>query len=183
MARKYKKEAQAYRTISEAAEELDLQQHVLRFWETKFSVIRPVKLAGSRRYYRAQDIKILAAIKSLLYMRGYKISGVQRILKEKKIAGLLEEAQGGALSQNIAGLEDNVEQKLTKIIEQSEVARTQYFITDGNRALLENLRAELVVACSYLEDALKDSKEAVHGIKKESKPEPAIAINSKAIQS
>jgi DNA-binding transcriptional MerR regulator len=73
----------AFRTIGEVAEELDLPQHVLRFWETKFNQIRPVKRVGGRRYYRPEDVQLVAAIRVLLYSEGYTIRGVQRILKEQ----------------------------------------------------------------------------------------------------
>lgn len=73
----------AYRTISEVAEDLDLPQHVLRFWETRFSTIRPLKRGGGRRYYRPDDVALLRGIKHLLYGEGYTIKGVQRILKEQ----------------------------------------------------------------------------------------------------
>lgn len=82
------KSADAFRTISEAAEELDLPQHVLRFWETRFPQIRPLKRAGSRRYYRPRDIEILRLIKHLLYGEGYTIKGVQRVLKEQGASAL-----------------------------------------------------------------------------------------------
>jgi len=75
----------AFRTISEVAEELDLPQHVLRFWETRFSQIRPMKRGGGRRYYRPEDINLLRGIKHLLYGEGYTIRGVQRILKDDGI--------------------------------------------------------------------------------------------------
>lgn len=77
------KHADAYRTIGEAAEMLSLPQHVLRFWETRFSQIRPMKRSGGRRYYRPEDLELLAAIKHLLYGEGYTIKGVQRILKQQ----------------------------------------------------------------------------------------------------
>lgn len=77
------KSADAFRTISEVAEELDLPQHVLRFWETRFPQIKPMKRAGGRRFYRPTDIEILRAIRRLLYSEGYTIKGVQRILKEQ----------------------------------------------------------------------------------------------------
>ncbi len=76
------KSADAFRTISEAAEQLDLPQHVLRFWETRFTQIKPLKRAGGRRYYRPEDVELLAAIRHLLYSEGYTIRGVQRILKQ-----------------------------------------------------------------------------------------------------
>jgi DNA-binding transcriptional MerR regulator len=77
------KSADAFRTISEVAEELDLPQHVLRFWETRFPQIKPMKRAGGRRFYRPTDIEILRAVRRLLYSEGYTIKGVQRILKEQ----------------------------------------------------------------------------------------------------
>jgi DNA-binding transcriptional MerR regulator len=80
----------AFRTISEVAEELDVAQHVLRFWETKFHQIRPLKRGGGRRYYRPEDIDLLRQIKSLLYTEGYTIKGVQRLLRQVGVAGLLQ---------------------------------------------------------------------------------------------
>ena len=76
------KSPEAFRTISEVAEELDLPQHVLRFWETRFSQIKPMKRGGGRRYYRPEDVNLLKGIRFLLYGEGYTIKGVQRILKE-----------------------------------------------------------------------------------------------------
>jgi DNA-binding transcriptional MerR regulator len=77
------KSPDAFRTISEAATELRVPQHVLRFWETKFAQIKPMKRAGGRRYYRPNDIDILKGIRGLLYDEGYTIRGVQRIFKEE----------------------------------------------------------------------------------------------------
>ena len=77
------KSAEAFRTISEVADELDVPQHVLRFWESRFAQIRPVKRAGGRRYYRPDDVDLLRGIKHLLYGEGYTIRGVQRILREQ----------------------------------------------------------------------------------------------------
>lgn len=77
------KNPDAFRTISEVADELDLPQHVLRFWETRFSQIKPMKRGGGRRYYRRDDIDLLRGIKALLYDEGYTIRGVQRLLKEQ----------------------------------------------------------------------------------------------------
>lgn len=73
----------AFRTISEVAETLGVQQHVLRFWETKFSQIRPLKRGGGRRYYRPEDLALLQRIHELLYTQGYTIKGVQKLLKEQ----------------------------------------------------------------------------------------------------
>ncbi len=76
------KSAAAFRTISEVSEELDVPQHVLRFWEGKFSQVRPLKRGGGRRYYRPEDIDLLRRIRDLLYSEGYTIKGVQRLLRE-----------------------------------------------------------------------------------------------------
>ena len=77
------KSPEAFRTISEVASELDVPQHVLRFWETKFTQVRPVKRAGGRRYYRPDDIDLLRGIRALLYSDGYTIKGVQKLLREQ----------------------------------------------------------------------------------------------------
>ncbi len=79
------KSANAFRTISEASTELGLPQHVLRFWESKFNQIKPLKRGGNRRYYRPEDLEILKKIRSLLYEEGYTIKGVQRLFKEKNL--------------------------------------------------------------------------------------------------
>ena len=76
------KSAAAFRTISEVSDELDVPQHVLRFWEGKFSQVRPLKRGGGRRYYRPEDISLLRRIRDLLYSEGYTIKGVQRLLRE-----------------------------------------------------------------------------------------------------
>jgi DNA-binding transcriptional MerR regulator len=77
------KSPDAFRTISEAADELDLPQHVLRFWETRFPTIKPLKRGGGRRYYRPEDVLLLKGIRHLLYDQGFTIRGVQRILKDR----------------------------------------------------------------------------------------------------
>lgn len=78
------KSASAFRTISEVSAELDVPQHVLRFWETRFPQIRPLKRGGGRRYYRPEDVDLLRRIQSLLYKEGYTIRGVQRLLRESR---------------------------------------------------------------------------------------------------
>lgn len=85
----------AFRTIGEVAETLDLPQHVLRFWETKFIQIRPVKRAGGRRYYRPDEVQLVAAIRVLLYSEGYTIKGVQRILREQGARAVVAASLGG----------------------------------------------------------------------------------------
>jgi DNA-binding transcriptional MerR regulator len=83
--RAMEKSPDAFRTISEVADDLDLPQHVLRFWETRFAQIKPLKRGGGRRYYRPDDVDLLKGIRHLLYGEGYTIKGVQRILKEDGI--------------------------------------------------------------------------------------------------
>jgi DNA-binding transcriptional MerR regulator len=104
----------AFRTISEVADDLDIPQHVLRFWETRFAQIKPMKRSGGRRYYRPDDVDLLKGIRRLLYGEGYTIRGVQRILKEHGIKsvqtladannavsfGAIEEAIGQSLRED-----------------------------------------------------------------------------------
>lgn len=85
------KSESAFRTISEVAEELGVQQHVLRFWETKFGQIKPLKRGGGRRYYRPEDVALLKRIHTLLYVEGYTIKGVQKLLKGVSKSQVLEE--------------------------------------------------------------------------------------------
>ncbi len=86
------KSSDAFRTISEVSQTLDVQQHVLRFWETKFNQIKPVKRGGGRRYYRPEDIEVLKYIHTLLYGEGYTIKGVQKLLKTQTKAELMQAA-------------------------------------------------------------------------------------------
>lgn len=92
------KSSDAFRTISEVADDLDLPQHVLRFWETRFAQIKPMKRGGGRRYYRPDDVDLLKGIRRLLYSEGYTIKGVQRILKDQGVRAVVTLGQGkGAL--------------------------------------------------------------------------------------
>lgn len=86
------KSPSAFRTISEVSAELDVPQHVLRFWETKFTQVRPLKRGGGRRYYRPEDVQLLTRIRELLYSDGYTIKGVQRLFR----------SEGGKLGGNAA---------------------------------------------------------------------------------
>lgn len=92
------KAADAFRTISEVADELDVPKHVLRFWENRFPQIRPMKRGGGRRYYRPEDVELLRGIKQLLHGKGFTIKGVQRILREEgveRVKSLGREAADG----------------------------------------------------------------------------------------
>ena len=101
----------AFRTISEVAGDLDIPQHVLRFWETRFSQIKPMKRSGGRRYYRPDDVDLLRGIRRLLYGEGYTIRGVQRILKEHGIASVQRLADGTAVA-SFGAIEKAVGQSL-----------------------------------------------------------------------
>ncbi len=99
--RRIEKSADAFRTISEVADELEVPQHVLRFWETKFAQIKPLKRGGGRRYYRPEDIDLLRAIRGLLYDQGYTIKGVQKLIRD---GGLRLGADIGAAGADLAGM-------------------------------------------------------------------------------
>src|SRR5471030_359440 len=96
--RRVEKSAQAFRTISEVATDLDVPQHVLRFWESKFTQVRPLKRGGGRRYYRPEDIELLRRIRTLLYRDGYTIKGVQKLLRSPGVRAVAEEAAPAELA-------------------------------------------------------------------------------------
>ncbi len=101
------KSAEAYRTIGEVSDMLGVAQHVLRFWESRFAQIRPVKRAGNRRYYRPDDIALIRRIRELLHEEGYSIRGVQKLLKASGVKGILEggeaESVTAAAPASVAG--------------------------------------------------------------------------------
>lgn len=127
------KSPDAFRTISEAAEELDLPQHVLRFWETRFSTIKPLKRGGGRRYYRPDDVMLLKGIRHLLYDQGFTIKGVQRILKDQGPRYVIAVGEGKPVEE------------LLPMIEQAQAA--------GDEAELEEAR---MTASSGLDTAARD---------------------------
>ena len=125
------KSRDAFRTISEVAEWLDVQPHVLRFWESKFSQVRPVKRAGGRRYYRPADMQLLGGIKKLLHDDGMTIKGVQKLLREKGIKEI------SALSKAVdsdeaeaAAIEATIVRELPEAIEKPEVDPLEAQISD-----------------------------------------------------
>jgi DNA-binding transcriptional MerR regulator len=85
--RRHAKSAEAFRTISEVAQELEVPQHVLRFWESRFPQVKPLKRAGGRRYYRPDDVVLLRRIRQCLYDQGYTIKGVQKLMREGALKG------------------------------------------------------------------------------------------------
>ncbi|MBV1704096.1 MAG: MerR family transcriptional regulator [Hyphomicrobiales bacterium] len=98
------KSPEAMRTISEVADDLDVPQHVIRFWETRFHQIHPLKRAGGRRYYRPEDLQTLRAIRHLLYAEGYTIRGVQKLFKEQGLKPFLGGGAGGEPTAHVAAL-------------------------------------------------------------------------------
>tara|TARA_B100000035_G_C20769192_1_gene451855 strand:- start:108 stop:482 length:375 start_codon:yes stop_codon:yes gene_type:complete len=102
------KSSDAFRTISEVSAALDVPPHVLRFWETKFSSLRPLKRSGSRRYYRPSDVAVLTRIRDLLYKDGFTIKGAQRFLKSKEAlaaTGALEDAIASRQAPDLAAVQ------------------------------------------------------------------------------
>jgi DNA-binding transcriptional MerR regulator len=99
----------AFLTIGEVAQKLDLPPHVLRFWETRFEELDPMKRAGGRRYYRPRDVALATALRALLYGQGYTIKGVQRLLRERGVNAVIEGAQADGPRSRIGALEEDAE--------------------------------------------------------------------------
>jgi DNA-binding transcriptional MerR regulator len=147
--RRAAKSAGAFRTISEVADDLEVPQHVLRFWETKFPQIRPLKRGGGRRYYRPEDVELLRRVAQLLYQEGYTIKGVQRLLRE----GQIKPARAVATSATLPlGFEEitprpaeDVELVATPVPKRAPRPVAQQPITDpAAQALLRHLLDELL---------------------------------------
>ena len=129
------KSPEAFRTISEVSKDLSLPQHVLRFWETKFVQIKPIKRGGGRRYYRPEDVKLLKGIKSLLYNDGYTIRGVQKVIKENGTKKLLTiQAENKDFTETRKNNNDQFEQQ----------NYSQHSINDSKRKKLMNVLEDLV---------------------------------------
>lgn len=136
-----KKAPGAFRTISEVADELDVQQHVLRFWETKFSQIRPLKRGGGRRYYRPEDVALLKKIHTLLYTEGYTIKGVQKLLKTHGKSQLLAtEAQPVAAKRPAAANEATAPRVSVSVPAAVNAAPE---LTDKQRSILQAMLGDL----------------------------------------
>ena len=128
---------EAFRTISEAASEIGVAQHVLRFWETKFSFIRPMKRAGGRRFYRPHDLMVLSGVRRLLHDEGYTIAGVQKLYREHGSSRLVT-AGGGENAPNSGPI----------------AAASPAETSPGVRAALEQALDELLAARAQLTAAL-----------------------------
>ena len=136
------KSPEAFRTISEVSKDLSLPQHVLRFWETKFVQIKPIKRGGGRRYYRPEDVKLLKGIKSLLYNDGYTIRGVQKVIKENGTKKLLTTQAENKVFTEIK--KDNNDR-------QEQQNYPQHSINDSKRKKLMNVLEDLVQLRKKLE--------------------------------
>lgn len=137
----------AFRTISEVAEGLALPQHVLRFWESKFQQIKPLKRGGGRRYYRPEDVKIIHDIKELLYNQGFTIRGVQKLLREN---GSVSLARSGMASPQIpASLHTTVQQSSSQSMRPQQ--RQAEGLSMDKRREIEGLLAELKSIRSVLQ--------------------------------
>lgn len=139
------KAADAFRTISEVAEDLNVPQHVLRFWETRFFQVRPLKRGGGRRYYRPEDVALIKKIHHLLYTEGYTIKGVQKLLKGVSKADLLKEQginpPGPVVKTSIpAGAPANQDNPDTAVM---DTLATKAGLSDSQRAALVSALKEL----------------------------------------
>lgn len=146
------KGASAFRTIGEVAEDLDLPAHVLRFWESKFPKLKPLKRAGGRRYYRPEDIVLLRRIRQCLYQDGYTIRGVQKLLGLG--AGEREPAIDRVTTPSLFPLDVDAERTPSP----EKPARRTRAVDPATRAALEELRRELIEVRALLGDLLHPPK-------------------------
>ncbi len=154
------KSPDAFRTISEVARELDLPQHVLRFWETKFSQIKPMKRGGGRRYYRPGEIEFLQGIKHLLYVQGYTIKGAQKVISEQGVRFVNECWQDGFIE---AGSRPEDVQPVDASPEIPEAAKP----LDTQPVTAEPLRSEretVAVARATVAEISPDMKSALRSV-------------------
>ena len=124
--RRTEKSATAFRTISEVSAKLDVPQHVLRFWESKFAQVKPLKRGGGRRYYRPEDIVLLRSIQELLYTEGYTIKGVQKLLREssaKFAVPVTADSVVEGLSATKSASEPRTQDELKEILDELESLR------------------------------------------------------------
>jgi DNA-binding transcriptional MerR regulator len=145
----HEKSPQAFRTISEVASELDVPQHVLRFWESRFAQIKPTKRAGGRRYYRPEDVDLLRGIRALLYSDGLTIKGVQKVLRERgyrHVAELGRTANGAPVepfpAQDFSG-EPLYARAAIATLERAHAEPSASLLAEEERVKLEILLAEL----------------------------------------
>ena len=151
MATEDKKAQNAFRTISEVADDLGVQQHVLRFWETKFSSIKPMKRGGGRRYYRPEDVALLKKIHHLLYSDGYTIKGVQKLLKGVSKNAVLAEQRSVQPTQ-VHGVSNT--QVKSPSQQPANQPASKIVLNDDQKSVLQSLLNDLV----EMRDLLKEDK-------------------------
>ncbi len=154
------KSAQAFRTISEVAAELDVPQHVLRFWESKFAHVKPMKRGGGRRYYRPEDVDLLRGIRVLLYDDGFTIKGVQKVFRERGVRFVMEAGRPGSerpvLPQNVTKLKpvsyvDDIAEDGSGQVKGEAGALTGRALTAAQQERLRDVLSELLELKSLIQ--------------------------------
>ncbi len=135
-ASKHAKSPNAFRTISEVADGIGIPQHVLRFWESKFSQIKPMKRGGGRRYYRPEDVEIIEAIRQLLHDDGYTIKGAQKLLREHGVKAVVHQTYTNASAED-----DNAAPDVIAVANSDDVSLTS--IRDNLQVTRDNLKKSL----------------------------------------
>jgi DNA-binding transcriptional MerR regulator len=149
------KSAEAFRTISEVAVELDVPQHVLRFWESRFTQIRPVKRAGGRRYYRPEDVDLLRGIRALLYGDGFTIRGVQKVLRDRGFRHVAQIGRGAVFHlRPVTGDEPDKGVESISPVRAMHLEIEAAHAEPGEQAQLKELLAELLALKARLGAAL-----------------------------
>lgn len=149
----------AFRTISEVAQDLDVPQHVLRFWETRFPQVRPLKRGGGRRYYRRDDVDLLKGIRHLLYGQGYTIRGVQRILKADGIRFVQAVGRGEAEAASLGPASAEQAEESSYTAAATLEASGDRFINGEVRARLSYVLTDLRECARVLEAARDNSRD------------------------
>ncbi|MEZ5907882.1 MAG: MerR family transcriptional regulator [Hyphomicrobiaceae bacterium] len=149
------KEAEAFRTISEVADELGVPKHVLRFWEARFSQIKPMKRGGGRRFYRPTDVELLRGIQNLLRAQGYTIKGVQKMLREKGVEHVKQQAN--ATAKPAAGVARAHGTAVERQRRASEIARPAAS-ADTRLSLIRGAIKELEACRALLSEPVRSSR-------------------------
>lgn len=134
------KSPEAFRTISEVSSELDVPQHVLRFWESRFAQVRPVKRAGGRRYYRPEDVDLLRGIRALLYSDGFTIRGVQKILRDKGLRHVAQLGRAG-IGHDLDDLPTPDTEEIESDLDESELSTSEPTVMQAVPASSKRARA------------------------------------------
>ena len=166
------KSPEAFRTISEVAVELDVPQHVLRFWETRFSQIKPIKRAGGRRFYRPEDLDLLRGIKSLLYFEGYTIKGVQKVLRDRGLRYVAEIGRGKLAGFGAPANIPTIEEMEDVVVDGTEnqsptvaaLATLARFHAEASNALDEQRRVDLELLLAELQQMKARLRKAREGV-------------------